>query len=218
MSHKLKIAALFSIVCFVANAQQVTIQRVKSVLVTNEGVEFTGKLVDKKKDLYMFPKWKNTGAIHMDGKTYRINNLNLNVTTNAIESRVKDKFFIYQANLIDSVTLNNRSFKRLGRTFYEVLVDRKENMFLKKFDSQSQKSKSNRLGGTVKRSRKLLKFEYLIKEDDQFKKVELNKKSILETFADKKDELLGYAKSNKLSFKKEEDMIKILNFMFSQSS
>ncbi|MFB0938391.1 MAG: hypothetical protein QMB29_05610 [Urechidicola sp.] len=218
MNITIKITLLFFFISNIAMAQFVTIRNVESTLVTHQGIEFTGKLIDKTRDLHMFSDWKNQGVIHMDGKVYRLRNINLNVSDNTIDSKVKEKYFIYKSRLIDSISINNRNFKRLGRSFYEVLLEKKDNLFLKKFDSRQLKSKSNRLGGTIVRTSKILKFKYLIQSNDEFIKIELNKKSILGLFEDKQDILLNYVKDEKLSYKKEEDLIKILNFMFDKVS
>jgi hypothetical protein len=218
MNITIKITLLFFFISNIAMAQFVTIRKVESTLVTHQGIEFTGKLIDKTRDLHMFSDWKNQGVIHMDGKVYRLRNINLNVSDNTIDSKVKEKYFIYKSRLIDSISINNRNFKRLGRSFYEVLLEKKDNLFLKKFDSRQLKSKSNRLGGTIVRTSKILKFKYLIQSNDEFIKIELNKKSILGLFEDKQDILLNYVKDEKLSYKKEEDLIKILNFMFDKVS
>jgi hypothetical protein len=218
MNITIKIALLFFFISNIAMAQFVTIRNVESTLVTHQGIEFTGKLIDKTRDLHMFSDWKNQGVIHMDGKVYRLRNINLNVSDNTIDSKVKEKYFIYKSRLIDSISINNSNFKRLGRSFYEVLLEKKDNLFLKKFDSRQLKSKSNRLGGTIVRTSKILKFKYLIQSNDEFIKIELNKKSILGLFEDKQDILLNYVKDEKLSYKKEEDLIKILNFMFDKVS
>lgn len=201
------------------NAQQhVTLSKVESKLVTHQGVEFKGKLIKKTKDLHMFDDWRNNGIIYIDGNMYRISNINFNVSTNAIDSKMKDGYFIYQTASIDSISINNRNFKRLGRTFYEVLLDKNDKMFLKKFDALQQQNSSNRMGGTIIRSKKLLKFEYLVKLEDGYKNIELNKKSVINFFEENQDKLFKFVKEEKLSYKKEEDLIKILDFMLDKTS
>ena len=92
-----KISLLFCLIGNVMIAQNVTIKKVESKLLTHEGVEFDGKLINKSKDLHMFKDWKNNGVIYIDGNTYRISNINFNVSTNQIDSQMKDgKYFIYQ--------------------------------------------------------------------------------------------------------------------------
>ena len=91
-------------------------------------------------------------------------------------------------------------------------------MFLKKFDALQQQNSSNRLGGTIVRSRKLLKFKYLVKLEEGYKDIELNKKSVINFFEGNEDKLSKFVKEEKLSYKKEEDLVKILNFMLDETS
>lgn len=218
MTRIIKITMLLCFINSVINAQVITIKNAESKLITHQGVEFTGKLIDKTKDLHMFPTWKNNGVIFLDGKKYRLSNINLNVSTNKIDSEIKgDKFFVYRASLVDSVLINNRSFKRLGRSFYEVLLETNDNLFLKKFDVKFKESSAGRLGVSSK-SKKSLKYSYLIKSNDLFKHIELNKKSVVAFFEGKEDELYKFVKEEKLSYKKEKDLIKIIDFMLNKTS
>ena len=219
MSRVFKIALIFSLISNIVSAQHVTIKKVESKLVTHQGVEFTGKLIKKNRDLHMFPNWHNVGTIFIDGEKYRISNINFNVSTNEIDSKMRgDKIFTYQTASIDSVIINKRNFKRLGRTFYEVLLDKNENMFLKKFDAKQQQSSSNRMGGTIVRSQKLLKFKYLIKSNDGYQDIELNKKSVISFFEGNEDKLSKFVKEQRLSYKKEKDLIRILDYMLNKTS
>lgn len=219
MNNRIKIALIFSLFLCVVHAQQLSIKKVESKLVTHQGVEFSGKLIHKNSDLHMFPRWRNSGLIYRDGNIYRITNINLNVSTNNIDSKMKDgKLFEYKATTIDSVKINNRSFKRLGRTFYEVLVDKKGSMFLKKSVSKQLGDINNRLGTTISRPKKLLKYEYLIKSNNDYTKIELNKKSIFSLFEGKEDELKSFVNDKKLSYKNEQDLIRIFNYMFDKIS
>ena len=219
MNKIIKITLLFCLIGNVVSAQKVTIKKVESKLVTHQGVEFSGKLIKKTRDLHMFPNWNNAGVIFIDGQRYSISNINFNVSTNEIDSKMRgDKIFIYQTASIDSIIINRRNFKRLGRTFYEVLLDKNESMFLKKFDTQQQQSSSNRMGGTIIRSKKLLKFKYLVKSSDGYKDIELNKKSVVAFFEGKEEKLSKFVKEQRLSYKKEKDLILILNFMLDKTS
>ena len=219
MNKIIKISLLFCLIGNIAIAQNVTIRKVESKLLTHEGVKFDGKLINKTKDLHMFKDWKNNGVLHIDGNVYRISNINFNVSTNQIDSKMRNgKYFVYQTASIDSISINNQNFKRLGRTFYEVLLDKNDKMFLKKFDALQQQSSSNRTGGIIVRSAKLLKFKYLVKLEEGYKDIELNKKSVINFFEGNEDKLSKFVKEEKLSYKKEKDLVKILNFMLDETS
>ena len=195
-------------------SQRVTIKNIESRLVTHQGVEFIGELKDKNDDLYKFQNWKNLAYVHQDGKVYLFSNLNFNIVNNSFVSRIdRNKMFKFKNSYIDSVVINNHVFKNVNNSFYEVLFEGENKMFLKKYDVEYQEGKVNRFGGAVGKPKSILALKYLIKTDDGFNKIELNKKSVNEYFVDNKEKLLIFIKNNKLSYKNEKDVTKIVEYM-----
>ena len=211
--------SLFSNVFY---GQQITIKRIESRLITNEGYEFIGDLKEKNNDLYIYSNWNNNGVLFLDHKTYRLSNINFNITTNSFVSRIsRDKLFAFKTSTIDSVSINNLLFKNIGNSFYEVLFEKGENSFLKKYDITFQRGIENRLGGrTLGNTKALVIYNYLIKSGEVFKKVELNKSSIIGLIDDENDKaaLISFAKEEKLSYKKVKDVVKIFRFIFENSN
>jgi len=214
---------LILLVCFSINyifAQQITIKYIESRLVTHQGIEFIGELKDKKNDLYSYTNWDNKGVIFVDNKRYYLSNLNFNVTTNSFDSRIKrEKYFSYKSSEIDSVTINNRMFKKVSNSFYEVLFETENNLFLKKYDIKYKAGSVSRLDGSIGKSTTALIYKYLIKSDDSIKMISLNKRSILDLLESDfdKENLETYVKTENLSYKKEEDTIKIFEFILKNS-
>ncbi len=212
-----KIFVLTFIYCFLFSnsfAQRLTIMSIESKLITHQGVEFVGELKDNVGELHLFPRWKNNGLFYIDGEIFNFSNVNFNVTTNNIDCRVKgNKLFVFKKNDIDSVSINKSLFKKVGSSFYEVLFEKNNNMFLKKYDIKYQEVKQRRLAGTRGKAKSLLVYKYLIKFDNEFKRIELNKKSIIELFETDKKVLMKFVMDNKLSYKKEKDIAKIFKFM-----
>ena len=58
----------------------------------------------------------------------------------------------------------------------------------------------------------------MVKSNDEFKRVELNKKSITALFENKKDVLESFVKKERLSFKKEKDIIRMFEYLSEYSS
>ncbi|NQV77779.1 MAG: hypothetical protein HQ490_05420 [Lutibacter sp.] len=202
--------------------QQITINRIESRLITNQGVEFIGDLFNPNNDLYTFPNWSNNGIIFLDSKSYSLVNINFNVTRNSFESRIsRDKLFSFKNSEIDSVSINNLIFKKFGNSFYEVLFEKGNIFFLKKHDITFQKGVENRLGvGTLGKTKNLVAYNYLIKSGDIFKRIELTKSSIVGLLndANDKDELENFVKKEDLSYKKENDIIQIFKFLVENSN
>jgi len=211
------IALLFSTFTF---AQQITIKKIESRLVTHQGVEFVGELKDKSSDIYTFSDWNNKGIIFINGKQYLLSNINFNVTTNKFDSRVKrDELFCYKNSEIDSISINNLMFKNIGNSFYEVLYEQENSLFLKKHDLKYKAGVVNRLDGVEGSPLISKKFRYLVKIGDNLKQIELNKKSVLSLVDSvKKVEIEKFAKEEHLSYKKEKDVTKIIEYMLQHSS
>jgi len=221
-----KIAKLTLVLLLIANCtvaqQRISIKKIESRLITNEGVEFVGTLRDKNNDHYMFPKWNNNGVIFVDRKMYGIGNINFNITTNSVDSRItQDKLFMFQSSAVDSISINNRLFKRVGTLLYEVLFEGQNSTLLKKYDIKHTEGYEGRTGVGANQgpSQTSVVFRYsVVKPGKRMENIELNKKSILEIFENKRDVLEGYAKKEHLSFRKEEDIVKMLNFLATSSS
>jgi hypothetical protein len=198
--------------------QRITIKSIESRLITHQGVEFVGELKDKNNDLYSYPNWSNEGVLFLDSTEYKLSNINFNISTNSFESRIdRKKLFSFKNSLIDSVAINNHLFIRVRNSFYEVLLENGKNQFLKLHSVKYQEGTVNRLDGTVGESRKSVSFKYLIKFDNAFLKIELGKKSILALITDK-DSLMKFVRKERLSYKKEKDIIKMLGFIFENSN
>jgi hypothetical protein len=217
MKKSLKLIIIFYFLYNNVHAQRISIKRIESKLITNEGVEFIGNIKNKNNDLYIFPKWNNIGILFVDNKRYTLSNINFDVNINSFESRIsRDKYFSYKNSEIDSVSINNLLFKKVGKSFYEVLFEKGNILFLKKHDVRYQRGIENRIDGSIGRSRVLLSYKYLIKIRNKYKKVELNKKSIVSLFdvGNGRDRLIKYVRDNNLSYKDTKDVIKIFKFMF----
>jgi len=217
MKNIFKLALIFCL--FISNTygQRITINRIESRLITNEGVEFIGDLKDKNSDLYSFPNWDNQGVIFLDSNRYTLSNINFNVSTNTFDSRInRNKLFSFKTNEIDSVLINNLLFKKIGNSFYEVLFENGDNLLLKKHDITFKRGVENRLGvGTLGRTKTLIAYNYLIKSGDLFKRIELKKSSIISLIENdnNKNELENFVKKENLSYKKVDDIILIIKFI-----
>jgi len=218
-----KIIIVFLFCCFQVNqsfAQQITIKHIESRLVTHQGIEFIGELKDKSDDIYSYPNWNNKGVIFVENRGYSLFNLNFNVTTNNFESRVKrGELFSYKSAQIDSVNINNHLFKKVGNSFYEVLLEKENNFFLKKYDIKYKVGSVNRLDGSEGRATTSLTYKYLVKSNDIIRKIELNKKSILSLIESDQDKenLEKFVRSKDLSYKREKDTIRIVEFIIQNS-
>ncbi|MDO9038337.1 MAG: hypothetical protein Q7U59_08330 [Lutibacter sp.] len=211
---------LFYLIFANSFAQQITIKNIESRLVTHQGIEFIGELKNVSNEKYSYSNWSNQGVLFLNRKAYYLSNINFNVTTNAFESRVnKNQLFSFKNSLLDSVSVNNHLYKKIDDYFYEVLFENGNNLLLKKSEIAYQPGIENRLVGTVGKSNVLVIFKYLVKFNDEVTQIELNKSSILSLVEnDFKKVLEGFIDKENLSYKSENDIVKILEFMFKNSS
>jgi hypothetical protein len=208
---------IFCLITSVAFSQKhITINHIESRLITNEGVEFIGELIDVNDDLYAFESWDNEIVIFNGEQQYIIENLNFNVTTNTFNSRVKrDQLFSYKSDQLENVTINNHLFKKVGETFYEVLYEENEQMLLKKYEVKYKAGSVSRLNGSVGKSTVSLEFKYLIKSKAEIKMIELNKKSITNLVTN--EQILNifesFVEEENLSYRNEDDTVKMVAFI-----
>lgn len=219
---KITIQVLFF--CFIANInfaqQHVTINHIQSRLVTNEGVEFIGELIELNDDLYAFDSWDNNGIIYINNKQYALGNLNFNVTTNKFNSRIKrDQLFLYKSADIEAVSINNHLFKKIGDYFYEVLIEENGEQLLKKYEVKYKAGSVSRLNGSVGKPSVSLEFKYLIKTEESITLIELNKKSIIDLIPNEQNlnNFENYVEKEKLSYRNEDDTIKMVEFILKNS-
>jgi len=210
---------LFYLICANSYAQQITINNIESRLVTHQGIEFIGELRNVSNDKYSYSNLSNQGNLFLDSKAYYLSNINFNVTTNAFESRVnKDQLFSYKSSLLDSVSVNSHLYKKVNDSFYEVLHENGNKLLLKKWDIAYQAGVENRLVGTVGKSSAQVIFKYLVKLEDEVTLIEFNKNSILGLVEnDFQSVLEEFVDKKKRSYKRENDIVEILKFMFNNS-
>lgn len=219
MKKSILISFIFYLFCANSYAQQITIKNIESRLVTHQGVEFIGELRNVSNDKYSYSNWSNQGVLFLNSNAYYLSNINFNVTTNAFESRVsKNQLFSFKSSLLDSVSVNNHLYKKINDSFYEVLLENGNNLFLKKWDIAYQPGVENRLDGTVGKSNALIIFKYLVKFEDEVTQIEFNKNSILSLVENDFQKVLEeFVDKENLSYKRENDIVKILKFMFNNS-
>lgn len=200
--------------------RHISIDYIESRLVTHQGVEFVGELKEVNNDLYAFENWNNYGIIFMNNNQYSLSNLNFNVTTNSFNSRIKrDQLFLYKNASIDSILINKRLFKKVENSFYEVLLEKDSNQFLKKYAIKYKAGSISRLDGSQAKPTTSLIYAYLLKINDEIKMIELTKKSILALFTNEEslNNFKNFVHNEKLSYKRENDIIKMIDFIFKTS-
>lgn len=171
---------------------------------------------------YLYKDWKNRGVIYLKNKTtLKLNSLNYNTFTDMFEAKVSaDSSFSFSRESTDSIALNNKIFKVLPKSgsevngYVEILSDENNMLFIKKYSSVLEKAKPNALSGNYDFPDKIVVEEnYYIKRDYGFVPVSLNKRSLVKLFNSYEKEVKQFVNENKLSFKKESDVVSIVKFV-----
>lgn len=170
--------------------------------------------------IHLFDTWNNDAIIHTnDNQRFLVKNVNLNIERNSFEAKVEgDSVFAFNFNNVKQTVINGKIYKNYfwedDNRVYEVIHDDGTTQLLKGFKVNFVEGSANPM---LNRSfdRYVKKEYYFIRKDDKIKKFKLSKKNVLKLVDGdnvKADEIVDYAKNNKLSFSSENDIKKILEY------
>jgi len=174
---------------------------------------------------YLFDEWNNDGEIQtISGERFLIKNINLNVSRNAFEAKINnnDSIFSFNFNNIDKIIINGKQYKNYyyndNNRVYELVYSSETFSILKGFSIKLVTGSGNPM---VNRSNdKYVKKESFFIRYNSKKIIEgfkLNKRSLNKLF-DKNsidpDKIQSFIEASDLSYKEEEDVIKILKLAF----
>ena len=166
----------------------------------------------------LFEDWKNKGVILYGGKKLIISNINFNIKSGQFMSQLeKDSTFVFDFRGIDKIIVNDRPFKSVYNNqlaenmVCEVLYEDNKIALLKNYYVTTLESSPNPMLNRPKN--KIQKqSNYFISKNNFVSPFKLKKSEILE-LSEKSGGLEKYVKSNRLSYKKEEDVAKMLGFL-----
>ena len=173
--------------------------------------------------VYLFDEWNNSAEIHtLSDERFLVRNINLNINRNAFEAKLtdSDSLFSFNFNNIKHIVINDKIYKNYyyndDNRVYEIIYDTEKFSIMKGFSVKLVKGHYNPM---VRISNdKYAKFSsYFIKLNNSIKPFKLRKKSVINLLsADKNNisRLETYVNAKKLSYKKEKDVIQILDYAF----
>ncbi len=170
--------------------------------------------------VYLFENWTNYALIITNDKQkFSLKNINLNIERNTFESKYSgDSIFTFNFNNIDRFVVNNKVYKNFyyndDNRVYELIYESDEFIIMKGyrilFVEGSSNPMLNRRNDAYKK-----KYSYYIKKDNKIKLFKLKKKRILKLVdgdLDRMKKIEQFVKSNRLSYKKENDVRRVLSF------
>ena len=176
---------------------------------------------------YLFDEWNNDGEIQtLTGERFLVRNINLNISRNAFEAKINnnDSIFSFNFNNINQIIINGKKYKNFfsdgDNRVYQIIYSDNTFSLLKGFSVKLVSSSGNPM---VNRSndKYVKKREYFIRyvNPNSIQDFKLNKRSLnkfLQNSSKGFSNVLSYIESNNLSYKNEEDVIRILSFAFGE--
>lgn len=169
---------------------------------------------------YLWNSWDNKGIIVTeDEQKFLIKNVNLNVRRNVFESKInQDSIFSFNFNNVDRFIINNKVYKNFywedDNRVYQLLFENDDFQFLKGFKINYVEGSANPMLGR-KNDRIVKKEYYFVRQEGQIKVFRPSKKKfmkLVEADEIKEANIKEWVKTNDLSFKKEADISKILEY------
>ena len=182
-----------------------------------DDIEFNKRGLDG--TVYLFDKWENNGVIEVENKRYEFSNINFNINKDLFMTKIEgDSTFIFDMLSIDKLSVNGRQFTSVyspgeNNRVYEVLYQDQKRSLLKGYFVNYIEASPNPM---VNRSRNKIKqgHSYFIYENGKLLPFRLKKSTTLDLVSvDQSKELEKYIKSKNLSYRKENDMTKIFEYI-----
>ena len=176
---------------------------------------------------YLFDEWNNDGEIQtLTGERFLVRNINLNISRNAFEAKINnnDSIFSFNFNNINQIIINGKKYKNFfsdgDNRVYQIIYSDNTFSLLKGFSVKLVSGSGNPM---VNRSndKYVKKREYFIRyvKPNSIQDFKLNKRSLNKLVQNSPkgfSNVLSYIESNNLSYKNEEDVIRILSFAFGE--
>jgi len=159
----------------------------------------------------LFNKYVN-GVIELnDGRSFRISDLNINLFKGVFFAKIDDKSNFIFIN-VKSLKTDNKTYIQKGNMVLEELAKGNKITLLKHIYKEKKNISPDRLNPFGQEKWKENEEYYLLK-NNKTEKIKL-KERILLSFFEKSEEnnIKKYIKNNKLSLKKEKDVIKVINY------
>ena len=171
---------------------------------------------------YLSEKWTTSRITMNNGSIIDSIDLRLNVYKNEMHYRDKEiEYTIGAPKNIKEIALGNRKFiyyplksrDVISYNYFEVLAEGNTGFLVLYFIKVIEPTYNNPLDYGVKKGQLKLCERYFIKNGDSIIEIDKKGKSIFDDLGDKSDLLKKRIKEEDLSFKKKEDLIKIVSYM-----
>jgi len=190
--------------------------------IQSEGLYVSIKKSDQRRDESQYLFKENEGYFQIffnQNKGFSIKNLNYNINSNTLESKVSnDSIFEFDNDKIDFIQHNSKKYKfyninNSSQLYQELLVSKKI-IFLKGFKLVHKEAFINPMTNALIAEAKndIVEKYYCKISDKEFIQFDLKKKSVLILMEDKSSLIAKFVSESNLSYSSENDLIKIFNY------
>lgn len=167
--------------------------------------------------IHLFPSWRNTGVFTVTGlnKKLLIRNINYNLRRQVFESKMgRDSIFTFSLDNVEELLINQREFRSLfvpgerGYRLFEVIFEADSFAILKSHYLTVNEGSDNPM--VNRPSRYVQSQDYYIKRGNSYKPFRMRKKDVLRAAADQAGAVEDFADEHDLSFKKDQDVKRML--------
>ena len=171
--------------------------------------------------IYLFDDWNNYARIFPKGASgsFTVQNINFNVQRSMFETKNRDSIRSYNFASIEKIQVGSRSFRSFyfeplqRNKVFEVVYQGEDFSILKDYILDIQEANPNPM---IARNRDKLirRSTYYLETSESLKEFKFSKRNILKALGDEKAAIASdYAKKYQMSFRNEEDLRKILNYV-----
>jgi len=168
---------------------------------------------------FLAKKWNNQGVIRtLSKKQIVVSNINYEVEAGTFALQAKESIYLLDGTKYGEIIFNGRSFKNLynpltkNTRFLEVITENDEFTIVKDYYLDVRETEGTPGYGQKAAKTYVKKSKYYIMTGERFAEFKLKKSSVLDLLSDNSSAVSSYVKENKLSYKKDEDLKKIISF------
>jgi hypothetical protein len=168
--------------------------------------------------VYLYKDWNKQVIVKTNSDIYKVQGGNFNVQTGNLEIKIsKDSTFVLDPKNTDYIRIDKNYFKYNAlnnNQLVQVLYESPKISLYKRFFIIVSKGSYNALTGKSSPNRYKTDSKYTLKQNGIItdKNFKLKKKNILKLFPMYKKEISTFVKENKLSYRDDNDVQKILSF------
>jgi uncharacterized protein YdeI (BOF family) len=186
----------------------------------NMGVGFVNAKIKTEGSAYYFDNWNTEGLIYTkDNKRYKIKKVNINLYDNTLEAIYDEGYvFTFNTSNLVKIVINKKIFRVLTLddelNIFELFFNNRLSIY--RYNSVSYYKNSQNPMVNRKVNEYISKEKYYLYDKGRLTKIKLSNKYFSKLFQSEtisQEFILDFIKKNKLSLKKEADLIKVLNFV-----